>query len=300
MKRSHAVRWLVVPAAIVIAGAAVNTCVPPIAAGGLLHPARTINQHPRPERCGEAEFAGADVALKGWRCRADGEPKGTLIYLHGVADNRGSAIGAIERFSSRGYDVIAYDSRAHGDSEGAACTYGYFEKHDLMRVIDSVEHQPVAIVGTSLGAAVALQTAALDPRVSAVVAAETFSDLRTVAEERAPWILTSGLVDRAFRVAEEQARFQVHEVSPMASATQIRVPVLLIHGANDRETSPAHSERVFSALPGPKRLIRVEGAGHNGSLRGDSVWTEIDAFIEQSLHAAPRAVPQPINPKERL
>ena len=46
---------------------------------------------------------------------------------------------------------------------------------------EPLEPGPVVLVGASLGAAVALQTAAVDRRVSAVVAAETFSDLRTVA-----------------------------------------------------------------------------------------------------------------------
>ena len=72
--------------------------------------------------------------------------------------------------------MIAYDSRAHGDSQGDACTYGFFEKEDLHRVIDTLGPGPVVLIGTSLGAAVALQEAADDRRVSAVVAAETFSD----------------------------------------------------------------------------------------------------------------------------
>ena len=286
MRRSRVVQLIVLLAAVSIVGALINTWVPSIAAGGLLHPARTVNQHQRPDQCEEAALAGADIALKGWRCHAAGQPRATVIYLHGVADNRGSAIGAISRFSSRGYDVIAYDSRAHGESEGAACTYGYFEKHDLMRIIDTVEHQPVVLIGTSLGAAVALQAAALDSRIAALVSAETFSDLRTVAAERAPSVLTDGLIAKAFRVAEASVHFQVDAVSPMASAKHIHVPVLLIHGANDLETSPAHSDRVFSALSGRKRLIRVEGAAHNGSLRAESVWAEIDAFIEQSVQSA--------------
>ena len=63
------------------------------------------------------------------------------------------------------------------------------------------------LVGTSLGAAVAVQEAALDARVTAVVAAETFSDLRTVATERAPFFFTRGRSIERFQIAEEQGRF---------------------------------------------------------------------------------------------
>jgi pimeloyl-ACP methyl ester carboxylesterase len=254
-----------------------------IGAGGLLHPARTITQRPAPEGCRNTTLQGDGVTLKAWSCLATPSARGTIVYLHGIADNRGSAEGTIHRFLPLGFNVIAYDSRANGDSGGTACTYGFFESDDLRRVLDTVAPGPIVLVGTSLGAAVALQAAAKDPRVSAVVAAETFSDLRTVASERAPWFFTKGRVNRAFELAEAQAHFNVDAVSPVNAAARIRIPVLLIHGAADRETPPAHSERVYRALQGPKRLVIVPGAGHNGSLN-PAVWKQIEVWIEEVLY----------------
>ena len=115
--------------------------------------------------------------------------------------------------------------------------------------------------------------------MTAVIAAETFSDLRTVATERAPFFFTSGVIERAFRLAEQRGRFQVDAVSPVAAAAEIRNPVLLIHGAADSETPPEHSQRVLAALAGTKRLILVPGAGHNQALRGE-VWDEIDRWLD--------------------
>ena len=130
----------------------------------------------------------------------------------------------------KGLDVIAYDSRAHGDSEGTACTYGYFEKFDLSRVLDTHRTSADCVARHSLGGAVAIQAAAIEPRISAVVAAEIFSDLRTIAGERAPWMLPERLIAKAFRVAEGTARFDVDAVSPLRAAAKIRIPTLLIHG----------------------------------------------------------------------
>ena len=264
--------------------------LPALGAGGLLHPARHVTNLPPPDRCAAADFPGEGITLRGWRCSTTGV-RGTIVYLHGIADNRGSSAGVIPRFLARGFDVIAYDSRAHGDSQGDACTYGFFEKQDLHRVIDAIGSGPVVLMGTSLGAAVALQEAADDPRISAVVAAETFSDLRTVATERAPAFFTQGIIDRAFAQAESSAHFQVGAVSPRNAAGHITAPVLLIHGAGDTETPPSHSERVFAALRGPKRLIHVPGAGHNGSLRSD-VWPQIEQWIDDVLGHAVRAKPK--------
>jgi uncharacterized protein len=254
--------------------------VPAMAANGLLHPMRRTVFQPIPDNCENVSFPGAGITLKGWRCHATGDPRGTIIHLHGIADNRGSASNVIRRYTAKGFDVIAYDSRAHGDSEGSICTYGYFEKDDLRKIVGSVTHTPIVLIGNSLGAAIAIQAAAGEPRIAGVVAAETFSDLRTVARERAPWILTEAIVARAFQLAEKSGAFEVDGVSPERSATDIRVPVLLIHGADDRDTPASHSQRVLSSLAGPKRLILVEGAGHNESLRQEQTWVEIDRWIE--------------------
>jgi pimeloyl-ACP methyl ester carboxylesterase len=204
------------------------------------------------------------------------------VYLHGIADNRSSAAGVIARFRPRGFNVIAYDSRAHGQSDGDACTYGVYEKLDLHRVLDTIPAGPVVLIGNSLGAAVALQEAAGDARVTAVVAAETFSSLRTVATERAPSFFTAGEIRKAFELASREGRFDIDAASPEKAAMSIRVPVLLIHGAADRETPPEHSQRVLAALRGPKQLILVPGAGHNESLRPD-VWTAIEAWVDHVL-----------------
>ena len=66
----------------------------------------------------ELDLAGADIMLKAWRLRAAIPTRGVLIYLHGVADNRMSGTGIGQRFAQKGFDVIAYDSRAHGESGG--------------------------------------------------------------------------------------------------------------------------------------------------------------------------------------
>jgi len=226
------------------------------------------------------------VVPAGWRCRAATTRRGTIVYLHGVADNRSSAAGVIARFAPRGFDVVAFDSRAHGESGGAACSYGFFEKQDLRRVVDTIEPGAIVLIGTSLGAAVALQEAEGDPRISAIVSAETFSDLETVAAECAPFFFTAGAIRRAFRIAEEQGGFSVAAVSPRRAAAHVAAPVLLIHGAADRDTRPEHSQRAFAALNGPKRLILVPEAVHNGSLRPE-VWSEIEAWIDGVLAVTP-------------
>jgi pimeloyl-ACP methyl ester carboxylesterase len=278
-------------AAALIAAALIMA--PSIAAGGLLYPARHALRAAIPPGCENRDFQGDDVTLRGWQCGSIGKRRGTIIYLHGVADNRGSSVGVVQRFTPRGFDVVAYDSRRHGQSPGEVCTYGFVEKRDLRRVIDGLSTGAVVLIGTSLGAAVALQEAASDPRVATVVAAESFSDLRTVATERARWYLPGPVIRKAFIVAEQRGRFLVDAVSPLQAARTITAPVLLIHGAEDKETPPAHSQRIFEALTGPRRLMLVPGAGHNQSLYGPGVWGEIERWIEEALELRERRFAAP-------
>ncbi len=279
-------RWVIVGAGV---AAFVMLCLlaaeqaAEVAAAGLLHPYRRHVRQQPPPGCADATFAGAGVKLAGWRCGASAQRRAALILLHGVANNRASVAGVVGRFTARGLEVIAYDSRGHGESAGDICTYGYWEKADLARVVQAMPAGPVILLGTSLGAAVALQEAAADARVAGVVAAETFSDLRTVVRERAPWFLPAPVVWRAFVIAESRGGFRADAVSPVEAARRIRVPVLLVHGARDVNTPPDHSRRVLAALHGPKELLLVEGAGHNQSLGVESAWQRIERWVEEVL-----------------
>jgi dipeptidyl aminopeptidase/acylaminoacyl peptidase len=63
------------------------------------------------------------------------------------------------------------------------------------------------------------------------------------------------------------------------------VPVFLIHGANDVDTAPEHSRRVFDALRARKRLAIVPDANHNDVMR-DEVWQQAEAWLHTELEAS--------------
>lgn len=107
------VRWCVALASLVLVllvGVRVATSqLPMLGAGGLLHPGRRQMAEPPPETCQETTFSGVGLDLRGWSCRTSATRRGTLVYLHGIADSRISGTGAIRRFGNRGFDVVAYD-----------------------------------------------------------------------------------------------------------------------------------------------------------------------------------------------
>jgi dipeptidyl aminopeptidase/acylaminoacyl peptidase len=89
---------------------------------------------------------------------------------------------------------------------------------------------------------------------------------------------TRGTIDRAFALAENEAHFRVDDASPERAARRITIPVLLIHGADDVDTPPAHSQRVRAALIG-RRTSSWSRAHDNESLNGAGVWSRIEAWL---------------------
>lgn len=279
-------RLIIIAVSILLLIGVVFIQLPAIGAALILHPVkRPVTQSP-PNCCHEVTYQGDGITLKGWCGQTSQKRRGTIIYLHGISDNRESGTGVIKRFVDRGFDVIAYDNRAHGESAGDFSTYGYLEKEDLRRIINTLDPGPVVLIGSSLGGAVALQTAAYNSRVTAVVAAETFSDLRTVVTERAPFLFTANTVNQSIAIAEQKGNFSIHEVSPIIAAKNITIPVFLIHGESDVETPKEHTYRIYEALAGPKKLVLVPNAGHNESLQGN-VWEEIEQWIDTVVSPKP-------------
>jgi len=100
----------------------VATQLPSIGAALILHPLHRHVVAAPPTMCQNVTFNGDGVSLQGWQGQGSGSHKGTLIYLHGVSDNRASGAGVMEHFRKRGFDVVAYDSRAQGGSGGDVST----------------------------------------------------------------------------------------------------------------------------------------------------------------------------------
>jgi alpha-beta hydrolase superfamily lysophospholipase len=214
------------------------------------------------------------VTLRGWLFPTASTPKGLIVYLHGKDENRSFGARIAGRYVPKGYEVLAFDLRAHGRSGGWLTTYGAREVGDLAQALDTVPAEPVILIGKSLGAAIALQAAASDNRVRGVVAVASFADLETRVKEAAGRLDVAPSFDWLGTKA-----FRVQDISPREAATRIRVPVLLVHGTRDTVTSFHHSQDIFDALEGDKRLLKVDGAGHGSVMYRPVVWDTVDDWL---------------------
>jgi uncharacterized protein len=218
------------------------------------------------------------VPLRGWKVRAV-HPNGDWVLLfHGVADNR---IGVLEYalvLLSAGYNVTMMDARSHGDSGGAMATYGWIERHDTQSIVDALEAaehpRHLFALGESMGAGIALQSAAVEPRIEAVVAEAPFANLREASYDYAGlrWSPLLGktlfapatwtMIYRAERIANLAAA----DVSPTKAVTARGFPVLLICDEKDVALPCRHTKMIFNAAIGRKEMWIVPGAYHTAAL----------------------------------
>src|SRR5688500_6132308 len=78
---------------VLISIAIVGPQLSSVAANAILHPLRREFSGEKPAAFEERQFMGHGIALRGWFAPAEGTRRGTIIYLHGVADNRASGAG---------------------------------------------------------------------------------------------------------------------------------------------------------------------------------------------------------------
>ena len=122
--------------------------------------------------------------------------------------------------------------------------------------------EPIAW-GRSMGAAIALQTAARDHRLKALILEAPYARLhdsiaRSLASRRLPAMLAGALLRRAGGIAG----CELDHPCPEDAARAVRIPVLILHGSEDRIAPPSEVQRLASALPGPPGVVVVPGAHH--------------------------------------
>jgi pimeloyl-ACP methyl ester carboxylesterase len=179
------------------------------------------------------------VLLRGWKVRA-AKPNGDWVLMfHGVGDNRLGVLEHVRILLMAGYGVVMMDARAHGTSEGPMATYGWMERHDTRAIVDALEDaehpRHLFALGESMGGGIALQSAAIDSRIEAVVAEAAFANLREASYDYAglrkspllgKTLFAPGTWTMIWR-AERLAGLPASEVSPQKAVASRAFPVYL-------------------------------------------------------------------------
>jgi len=207
----------------------------------------------------------------------DGEPRGTVLLLHGYRNNAPLFTFKGREFTHHGYRAIVIELRGHGKSTGDYITFGAHESRDIVQVVDALERRgwitgKLGVWGISMGASTAIQYAARDERVDAVVAISPYANMREVAGRAvaslAPWKQWPNREERVDAVidqAGEQGGFDPDAADTLAAMRRLDAPVLIVHGEWDAVIPVSHGQRLADAAHPGCRFVRLPLIGHLGA-----------------------------------
>ena len=247
--------------------------------GIILHPPLMSPMWIFPEQFGlryeKVSFKTSDgLTLKGWFLPSPTADQRTLIMCHGWGDNKGELLKQTHFLNETGgFNLLYFDFRSHGESEGKITTVGGLETMDFDAAVSWLRaNKPalagrVGVFGVSMGAAVTVAAMPDHPDLRCAVVESPFSDYRGVVR-RWSWnhlkVPRFPLVDLSLWMLRRRVGDpHIDKFNPFEAAPRIAPrPLLVIGGENDRLMPVGDVTRVFNAAREPKQLWIVPGAYH--------------------------------------
>ena len=200
----------------------------------------------------DVSFKTADgLTLWGWYIPAIKKGQKTLILLHGYPADKGNILPALA-FLHEDFNLLLFDFRYLGKSEGSYSTAGAKEVEDLLAAIQFLKSRGVNEVGVwgfSMGGAVALMAIEKAPEIRVVVSESSYASLAAMAFEllRLP-LLNYPIAYLVGLWAKVFLGIDVRNASPADRIRNTTIPILLIHSSADAVIPFSHARRLQQAL----------------------------------------------------
>lgn len=228
------------------------------------------------------------LEIHGWFLLAKRPSERTLIICHGLGANRSNFLPYCEVGDALQANVLMFDFRGHGDSDGHTVSFGYHERFDVLAALQYLRDErpeqarEVYGLGISMGSSALLQAAAeASPPFDGVIVDSAFASATELTDNiladfpgaLRPYMSTCGVP-----IASLHAGCWLPDVKPIESATHIVSPILFIHAKDDTLIPVSHTERLLQVVRGPKAAFFTDSGGHSSSLRSKK---EYLAFVKR-------------------
>lgn len=221
--------------------------------------------------------------LHGWLVKAGKQPKGTIYFLHGNAENISTHIHSVLWLVKQGYDVFALDYRGFGKSEGKPKLPEVFDDIDagakwvLGHSAKRPNKKPV-LFGQSIGASLAITYLGKNPgirsRFGGLISEGAFSSYDTIARHAlaGSWI--------TWPLRYPVSWILPNNYDPIDAAPNLApLPVMIVHSTEDKVIPFIESQKLSEQLSEPKTLMRADGP-HIQAVKNPETRRKILSFIE--------------------
>ena len=212
------------------------------------------------------------VRIAAWYVPAD-RAAGTVLFCHGNAGNISHRLDTIDLLHRLGVNVLIFDYRGYGRSEGSPTEAGTCEDAEAawQYLVRQRGHKPERIVihGRSLGGSVAAHLARERPPAGLIVES-SFHDITELGAELYPWLPVRWISRLKYTTAEYVGA--------------VKCPVLVVHSADDELIPYHHGRKVFAAARQPKRFVALHGSHNAGFLDSDAIYRPaVRQFLAECL-----------------
>jgi hypothetical protein len=232
---------------------------------------------------------GDGTRLHGWYLPAPGRALGTILFLHGNAENVSTHIMSVRWLPERGFNVFLLDYRGYGASAGKPTLAGVQDDVEsalkMLIARPGVDAGRIVVFGQSLGGAIAVHRVAhtaYRENIRALVVESAFSGYRRITREKLGdfWLTWPLQYPLSWTVSDKY--------SPSAAVADISpIPLLVIHGDRDPIVPAHHGQRLFELAREPKQLWIVPDGGHIQAFQRQSYRDRFVAWLTEVLPAAP-------------
>lgn len=240
------------------------------------------------------------LTLKGWFIPAKEPSARTILFCHGWGTNKGEILKFTHALAGLGFNLLYFDFRACGESEGARLSVGYFERRDFDAAVAFMKaHRPndrYGVFGLSMGAMISFCGVARHDGFSAAVLEAPFRSHDSSC--RRYMRVNYGVPDFPFMPVmlfwlKTLLGGDPELESPEAVAERVSVPLLCIFGEKDGMVPPEEfSAPLAKARSTVKESWVIEGAGHAkcGEVAGSAYTERLAAFYGAHMPVAGAAV----------
>ncbi len=203
--------------------------------------------------------------------------KRVIVAMHGWRSTWAKDFGIISDFWEQNDCAVLYaEQRAQGESEGEYMTFGLLERYDCLAWINWVNQKtggtlPIYLAGLSMGATTILMTAGLElpQNVVGIMADCGFTSPHEIWKHivSSNFHISYGGVTALFAdaMSKQKINMSAKEYSTLDAMKECKVPVLFIHGTDDRFVPVEMTYENYKACACEKRLLVVPGAEHGMS-----------------------------------